>query len=274
MVKGDKQQHRGAKRGGSNSSRRSTDNTPCTSTPSKPVKPADKSLSIDASSDRGQLPSLNSDHREKGSCPCNKSVASWKIDCSKCHQYWHIDCLSMKGLNEAAINSMSSFLCPFCFVSPVPTIQTTVDVCHICRNTLTLQQSNSQYEASLAAKKIQNVSKCCKMLEGIDFEEFNSRLDTLSQFDQRLRHILLNENSLKGLDSDIRSLTEVLTSASDTPPSSNTALTEMSKTIQTYDDSFQAINNNIVKLQNDLQLLSSIVPCLNRDTHPNKGHFT
>ncbi len=202
------------------------------------------SPNIDDSSNQGQFPTLNTEHRQKDKCPCNQSSASWKIDCSKCHQYWHIDCLNMTGLSEAAINSMSRYLCPFCFVSPVPTIQTSLDICHICRNTLSLQQANRQDEASIAAQKIQNVAKCCKMLEGIDFEEFSGRLDTLSQFDQRLRHLLLSEHSLKGLDSEIKSLTEALTSATPSPECAPSSA------------AFDSLTCSISKLQHEIQLLS------------------
>ncbi|KAL5261024.1 hypothetical protein ACHWQZ_G006918 [Mnemiopsis leidyi] len=152
------------------------------------------------------MPGLSDKRREKGSCPCNQSLGCWKIDCSKCGHFWHVDCFGLTGLDDTVITSLSQYLCPLCFDSPVPTTEPTVDVCHICRNTLSLQHSNLAY--------------------------------TLSEFDSRLKHILLKENSLLGLDTEIKSLSRILTDH------------------KQEDESLHLLNSNISHLQKELLAFS------------------
>ena len=170
------------------------------------------SIEIDVSSNQS-WPSLCSDHRAKDRCPCDRSIKSaWKLDCVECGQWWHADCVGLKGISQKAIGTLTDYHCPYCYVSPVPTITTAVNVCHICRNTLTLQQSNLDIEAKLAHEKINHMAKCCNILGNIDFEQFSKNLGILGQFDAHLKHILLKENFLKGLDSKIQGLNELLIS--------------------------------------------------------------
>ena len=92
---------------------------------------------------------------------------------------------------------MANFLCPFCYVCPVPTAKYDVDVCYVCRNTLTLQQANSQHEVSLATKKLNSVDSMCSALGKVDFESLAEQLERIETLDLRLQHLLLNEESLK-----------------------------------------------------------------------------
>ncbi|KAL5256328.1 hypothetical protein ACHWQZ_G011524 [Mnemiopsis leidyi] len=184
------------------------------------------------------LPGLNDKRREKDSCPCNQSLGCWKIDCSKCGQFWHIDCVGLTGLDDKIINSLSQYLCPLCFVSPVPTTDTTVDVCHICRNTLSLQHSNLAYQSSIASKNIEHFSQFCALLKNLDMNSLSKNMDTLSQFDSRLKHILLKENSLLGLDTEIKILSRILTDH------------------KQQDESFKLLNSNISRLQEELLAFS------------------
>ena len=161
------------------------------------------------------LPGITTSHRPLDKCPCNQSLKSWKIDCSKCHQFWHVECLKMDGLTEKAYNKMVHYLCPFCFVPPVPTIQSDVDVCHSCRNTLTLQQANSRQEVFLAANKMESLETFCKSVSSIDFESLSDQLNTVQALDVHLKHFLLKEDALKehqdhvkGMDSSVADLSE------------------------------------------------------------------
>jgi hypothetical protein len=82
----------------------------------------------------GLMPTIRTDHRNKDKCPCNKSViSSWKLDCHKCHQYWHADCMGLGGLTEKEINKLTQWSCPFCWISPISTFSSDVSVCHVCR---------------------------------------------------------------------------------------------------------------------------------------------
>ena len=120
----------------------------------------------------------------------------------------------MDGLTEKAYNKMVLF-CPFCFVPPVPTIQSDVDVCHICRNTLTLQQVNSRQEVFLAANKMESLETFCKSVSSIDFESLSDQLNTVQALDVHLKHFLLREDTLKehqdhdkSMDSSVADLSE------------------------------------------------------------------
>ena len=202
---------------------------------------------IDVTSSRS-LPQLRHEHRDKGSCPCKKSLAtSWKLKCCKCMQYWHAACIGLNGLSEKSINKLTEWSCPFCWVSPIPTIQTEVDVCHICRNTLSLQHTNLDYEAALVHQKIKNVSECCNLLRHSNFEELTQRMRTLGEFDRHLQHLLLSENSLKGLDSEIRKLTDLIASSKSSESANNNSTLE-------------SINLNISELQRDLDNLANREP--------------
>ncbi|KAL5267817.1 hypothetical protein ACHWQZ_G004758 [Mnemiopsis leidyi] len=184
------------------------------------------------------LPGLSDKRREKGSCPCNQSLGCWKIDCSKCGQFWHVDCVGLTGLDDTVINSLSQYLCPLCFVSPVPTTETTVDVCHICRNTLSLQHSNLAYQSSISSENVEHFSQFCALLGSLDMNSLSKNMDTLSQFDSRLKHILLKENSLQGLDTEIKSLSRILTEH------------------KQQDESIHLLNSNISQLQKELRTFS------------------
>ena len=195
----------------------------------------------------GLMPAIRTDHRNKDKCPCNKSViSSWKLDCHKCHQYWHADCMGLGGLTEKEINKLTQWSCPFCWVSPISTFTSDVNVCHVCRNTLSLQQTNLEYEATLARDKLKNVSACCNLIELIDFTVLGKNIETLSQFDQHLKHLLLKEDSLRGLDSEIKNLTEALSKL----PSSHA---DMSESVRTNTES---LTSSISQLQEDLKLLN------------------
>ena len=213
--------------------------------PSTSKKSSSKSESdaVDVSS-CAPLPALKDKHRKKDSCPCNQSLGCWKIDCSKCGQLWHVDCVGLKGLDDKIINSIPQYLCPLCFVSPVPTTETTVDVCHICRNTLSLQQSNLAYESSIASNNIENFSQICALLGSLDMNSLTKNMDTLSQFDSRLKHILLKENSLLGLDNEIKTLSNLLTEHKQNDDR----------------ESLKALNSNISRLLEELHTLTQPTP--------------
>ena len=119
-----------------------------------------------------------------------------------------------------------------CYTSPISTTDhMVIDVassCMSCCNTRTLRDANQQFEVSAAASNLkslsnictaaasQDMNKCSEILRDFDFDDFRKRLDTLSQFDSHLKHVLLHENSLKGLDSEIKKLTDLLSSLSPT----------------------------------------------------------
>ena len=154
------------------------------------VSSVDKSLAADQG------------HRNRKKCPCGKSnKSSWKIDCSHCLQEWHADCLSMKGIPKSAINLMIDWLCPFCYVAPIATTRATSDLCYQCRNTLTLQQSNSDFEASTAAANLHSVETLCKSLASIDTDKLCDSLKLVQNLDLHLQHLLVSDQGLEKFQS-------------------------------------------------------------------------
>ena len=53
-----------------------------------------------------------------GDCPCGKSnpQTTAKVDCIRCHQIWHAECLGMGGVTEEMVKTWVDYVCPFCFV--------------------------------------------------------------------------------------------------------------------------------------------------------------
>ena len=145
----------------------------------------------------GPLPVVSTAHRDLSKCPCDQSKSSWKIDCSKCKQFWHVNCLGLNGLNEKSYNKLAEYLCPFCYVAPIPTLPSEVDVCHICRNTLALQQSNSLQEISLASSKMKSMETFCETVKNIDFDSLATQLGTIESLNLHLQHLLIDKESLK-----------------------------------------------------------------------------
>ena len=194
-------------------------------------------------------PSLVDSHRDKESCPCNLSFCtSWKLDCSKCGQFWHADCVGLDGLGKKDFAKITKWTCPLCWVSPIATKRhDDIHVCYICRNTISLQQSNFEYESSIASQKVRDISKCCTTLSRIDFVDFKKRIDKLSEFDVRLQHILLHDVSLKKLEQNLK---EVDKSVSDFPKDY----------LLTVSNNNDTLAKCIRELQQDLKLLQKPPP--------------
>ena len=110
-------------------------------------------------------------------CPCNRSNNSWLIDCSKCKQYWHTECVTLDGLNEKDINKLVKWLCPLCYVCPISTtdhmIIDSASSCMSCRNTRSLRDANQQFEVSAAAENLRSLQSLGKSLATIDIDKLN-----------------------------------------------------------------------------------------------------
>ena len=151
--------------------------------------------------DLSTLPPTSSlSHRDLKKCPCGETgKGSWKIDCSQCKQEWHVECVSLNGLNKDMINRLVDYKCPFCYVAPIPTQLKDPGFCLHCRNTLTLQEANSQHEIALAAKKLGSVDELCTAVSKVNFEALTEQLNRIETADLRIQHLLLNEEALKEL---------------------------------------------------------------------------
>ena len=156
----------------------------------------DKSISIV----EGQPVTLSHDHQPKESCPCGKSVNCYKIDCRDCGQMWHVDCVSLNGLTQAMYNRLVDWLCPLCYVSPIATNPTQADkheVCNVCRNTVTLQKANNDYEQLLCDTNHNKMKSF--------FESTNKELEK-------------NKDLIKSLSDQLESISDKLRTQTCPPP--------------------------------------------------------
>ena len=123
-------------------------------------------------------------------CPCNQSVDSWKIDCSKCHQFWHSKCVTLDGLGRKELNKITNWLCPFCYTAPVSTLDFSNETsCLTCRNTKTLRDANHAFEVAAAAKNIKSA-------------------ENLGDISEPSESLLSQENSIKCIESEMKQLNE------------------------------------------------------------------
>ena len=123
--------------------------------------------------------------------PCNQTcLDSWKIDCSKCRQFWHTKFVTLDGIGKKDINKLVNWLCPFCYTAPICTVDFSDDVtsCLTCRNTKTLRDANHAFEVSVAASNIKSAK--------------NTDLSAPSD------SILSQENSIKCIESEMKQLNE------------------------------------------------------------------
>ena len=152
------------------------------------------------------------DHHNTEKCPCSQSNAgSFKLVCTSCKQNWHADCLSLKGITRAAIMKLDQWLCPFCYVAPVPTFKdNNLSFCYKCRNTLTLQQSNSDYEVHSASEKLKDIQMLTKSLSTIDVSKMKDSIQTIQNLDLHLQHLLTSEDGLKDHQDRVKDIEKFL----------------------------------------------------------------
>ena len=110
---------------------------------------------------------------------------------------WHVECVSLTGLNKDMINRLVDYLCPFCYVAPIPTQVKDPGICLVCRNTISLQESNSLHEIFFATQKFSSIDVLCKAVGSVNFEAIKEQLDRLEIVDSRIKHLLLDEESIK-----------------------------------------------------------------------------
>ena len=59
----------------------------------------------------------------KGKCPCGNDTDSRWILCPTCDQWLHLDCVGLNGLDEEGVESLTSWKCPKCLISPYPKVK-------------------------------------------------------------------------------------------------------------------------------------------------------
>ncbi len=88
---------------------------------------------------------------------------------------------------------MVHYLCPFCYVAPVPTQNVASDPCFVCRNTQTLREANHGFEAATIADNLKTV---CISLGTLD--------DT---------GVVSHQNSIKCIESEMSMLSDTFSNA-------------------------------------------------------------
>ena len=129
--------------------------------------------------------------------------------------------------------------------------------CLVCRNTISLQESNSLHEISLATQKFSSIDVLCKAVGSVNFEAIKEQLDSVEIVDSRIKHLLIDEESIKvqikrqkvientvvGLQEQITSLHDQLKDISSHPPSQCHA--------NVSEELIQAVTNKLDELQAD-----------------------
>ena len=200
-------------------------------------------------------------HRDLTQCPCGGSTlaGTWMIDCSKCHQFWHVDCLSLSGLGKNSINKLVDYLCPFCYIPPVPIshAQFAEELCFFCKNTLTLQRANAFTETAIASDKLKQFSSFSKYLAGIDFDSVKNSLSAVHDLDVHLKHLLLNHDELKAHQNRTERVEANLSKISDIIDSNIQSTTK---------ESIDTLSTNVQHLQDQLLAFTKSAPVLSSDT--------
>ena len=132
---------------------------------------------------QGSLPTLCTEHRDKETCPCFHSTGEWKIDCVECKQLWHLSCVGLKGLTDKAIPKLLQWKCPLCFVPPrpPPDLNCDVAVCHVCKDTLAIQQANNLLERTILQEHTAKMAEICETVNNNKLVELKETVEKLNQ---------------------------------------------------------------------------------------------
>ena len=181
-------------------------------------------------------------------CPCNQSLNSgaWKIDCSKCRQYWHIQCVTLDGLDKDQINSLINWLCPFCYSAPISTTEIIDESsCMTCRNTRTLRDANHEFEVSKLAANLKllssdNLEGCQLLSQENSIKCIESEVQQLHESYQSDMYKLTNE--VLNLKSELAKLSSTVLQAPPPPPPTS-AIQEHETFLKSVSDRLDAIIN-------------------------------
>ena len=177
-------------------------------------------------------------------CPCDRSIETWMIDCSKCEQYWHVECVTLNGLSGKQINLLHDWLCPLCYTCPIATtdhiVLDSAQSCMSCRNTRTLRDANNQFETSATAA---NLEKLGKPLSSIDTEKLSKSLELVQNMDLHLQHLLVSDDGLEKFQTLPNQISTAIASKLDlacqtAPPAS--AITEQFTKLHEHIDTLSA----------------------------------
>ena len=71
-----------------------------------------------ALSQRSTMTESESEAEEQMPCPCEKKSTTPQLLCRGCSTWWHLACVSLKGLSAADAKKIKEWKCPFCYVLP------------------------------------------------------------------------------------------------------------------------------------------------------------
>ena len=195
-------------------------------------------------------------------CPCNQSISSWKIDCSKCHQYWHTKCVTLEGLGKTDYNKMINWLCPFCYTAPVSTLDFSNDTsCFSCRNTKTLRDSNHAFEVSVAAA---NLKAANELVDAVSSNSLLSQENSIKCIESEMKQ--LNEacqTDIRKLIQEVSQLKTELSNLSSTPASAHSPSASSASAISNHDAFLKSISDQLDSIIASNQAAASL-----RQTEP------
>ena len=217
------------------------------SSSAKSVKSDNLQIDIESPAESPLCRSLWNQHK----CPCNRNIDCWQIDCSKCGQYWHIECVTLDGLGETEINKLMKWKCPLCYVAPISTSENS-DCCMTCRNTRTLRDAHNQFEASAIASKIKSLSNLIPD-QNTDLTDSSSlsHQNTLSCIESDLKQFTekcekaFNDvaHGMSKLEAEIHKISSLSPSAAPTP-NTNSAIESHNALLESIAQQIEAISSN------------------------------
>lgn len=123
-------------------------------------------------------------------CPCKKKTSSAKIECKLCSQWWHSNCVSLKGLKVEDLDKLTDWICPICYTLPesIPHGKLETLIKAECN---TLKRQHRQLDATCksieaAVKEEHLVSVVSKVVEEKMKKQVESVKETIQQNNTRV----------------------------------------------------------------------------------------
>lgn len=219
--------------------------TPSSSQNRKPPPRSRIEKTIEVNSSPAKTGKFN--HEGTKSCPCGGTKPdAWKIDCSKCNQIWHSDCVTLGGISKESISKMLNYLCPFCYIPPVPCPRgdNAPYICHTCLNTATVRDINQWSCINSLSSNIESLGS------------INDSVSSIQKLDARIKHVLSNIDACHEYQDKLSTVDE-----------------NLSKFNNKVDELIESLNqNNDAPTSNTTDVLLAKIDTLLSQSPPNPGN--
>ena len=108
-------------------------------------------------------------------CPCKKKFkSSPQIECKQCAQWWHTRCVALKGLDEQALEMLTNWHCPLCYVLP-PAVPLGKLEAFIKKETVKIEDQLKSVKSAVSAEKLKSV------MSEVVKNQLNEQVDTVTE---------------------------------------------------------------------------------------------